>query len=122
MKTAISTEKEYKSAMRQIELLMNKGSENVTPQELDEIRRLALQAQRFEKQHFDIRQPTTLAGVIEMKMYELRLNQTEVAKKLNISSTKLSLILNGKQKPDVAFLKMVHENLAIDANLLLEVV
>jgi HTH-type transcriptional regulator / antitoxin HigA len=56
-----------------------------------------------------------------MKMYELKLNQSEMAKKLNVSNAKLSLILGGKQKPDIYFLKTVNENLGIDGNYLLSV-
>ena len=63
-----------------------------------------------------------MVGIIEMKMYEMRLKQTDVAQKLGVSNAKLSLIMNGKQRPDVAFLKSVHKQLHVDANLLLEVV
>lgn len=118
----ISTATEYKKVMKKIDALMNKGSGQVSKQELVEIRELALMAQRYEQQKYVIPPPTTLAGIIEMKMYEMRLKQTELAVKLKVSNTKLSMILNGKQKPDVAFLKSLHQNLHVDANLLLEAV
>ena len=108
--------------MKNIDVLMNKGSEHVTKSELNEIRELALLAQRYEKQTMQIKPPSTLAGIIEMKMYEMHLKQTDIAHKLQVSNTKLSMIMHGKQKPDVAFLKSVHEQLYVDANLLLEVV
>jgi HTH-type transcriptional regulator/antitoxin HigA len=41
-------------------------------------------------------------------MYELRLNQAGMAKQLGVSMAKLSLILDNRQKPDVAFLKAIH--------------
>ena len=44
----------------------------------------------------------------------------ELAKKLNVSDTKLSLIMNGKQKPGIDFLKAVHSELNIDAEFILE--
>ena len=55
-------------------------------------------------------------------MVQLKLNQQSTAQVLGISEAKLSLIMNGKQKPDVYFLKAVHEKLKVDANLLLEIV
>ena len=58
----------------------------------------------------------------EMKMYEMRLKQKELAKKLNVSDAKLSLIMNGKQKPDINFLKAVHLQLNISGDYLLKVV
>jgi HTH-type transcriptional regulator / antitoxin HigA len=125
MKTStkvIGKDSEYKKVMKKIDVLMNKGSEHVTKSELNEIRELALMAQSYEKQNYTIKAPSTLAGVIEMKMYEMRLKQTEMAQKLQISNAKLSMIMHGKQKPDVAFLKSVHEQLYVDANLLFDVI
>jgi len=120
--TTIEKETDYKKVMKKIDSLMSKGSDTVTKSELSEIRELALMAQAYEKQHFVIKPPSTLAGIIELKMYEMRLKQTELAQKLEVSNAKLSLIMNGKQRPDIAFLKSVHKQLHVDANLLLEVV
>ena len=44
----------------------------------------------------------------------------DLARKLNISDAKLSLIMNGKQKPDVDFLKAVHTQLHVDAEFILQ--
>ncbi len=118
----IASETDYNSVMAKIDKLMAKGSANVTKNELAEIRSLALKAQAYEKKKYIIEPPTTLAGIIEMKMYDMKLRQTQLAKKLHISDTKLSLIMSGKQKPDISFLKAVHKELQIDANLLLEAV
>ena len=118
----ISSEGDYASIMSKIDKLMAKGSENVSKKELTEIRDLALKAQAYEKGKFVIAPPTTFAGIIEMKMYDMQLIQTQLAKKLHISDTKLSMIMSGKQKPDVSFLKAVHKELNIDANVLLEAV
>jgi len=58
--------------------------------------------------------------MIEMRMYEMRLKQHDLAKKLNISDAKLSLIMNGKQRPDVDFLKAVYTELNVDAEFILQ--
>ena len=118
----IASENDYNAIMSKIDKLMAKGSENVSKQELTEIRILALKAQAYEKKKFIIEPPTTFAGIIEMKMYDMKLRQTQLARKLHISDTKLSLIMSGKQKPDISFLKAVYKELKIDANLLLEAV
>lgn len=46
------TEAEYKDIMARIDSLMGKGSENVSPEELAEIRRLAQIAQEFEQEKY----------------------------------------------------------------------
>jgi len=99
---------------------MAKGSEIVSKEELAEIRNLALAAQNYEQQKYVIAAPSTLNGMIEMRMYEMRLKQHDLAKKLNISDAKLSLIMNGKQRPDVDFLKAVYTELNVDAEFILQ--
>lgn len=108
--------------MSQIDSLMAKGSNQVTKSELAEIRKLSMAAQQYEQNKYEINPPTTLAGIIEMKMYDMRLKQKDLARKLNVSDAKLSLILKGKQKPDIEFLKAVHKELQVNADLLLNVV
>lgn len=115
----ISTESAYKKVMTKIDTLMIKGSKNVTKTELSEIRKLALAAQNYEANKFVIDAPSTLTGMIEMKMYENKLRQKDVARQLNVSPAKLSLIMSGKQKPDINFLKALHTKLNVDANFLL---
>ncbi len=118
----ISDDNNYREAMSEIDRLMSKRSNNVTKSELAQIRKLSLSAQEYEQSKYEIEDPTTLAGVIEMKMYDMRLKQKELAKKLNVSDAKLSLIMNGKQKPDIGFLKAVHKELDVNAELLLNVI
>ncbi|WP_295769209.1 helix-turn-helix domain-containing protein [uncultured Mucilaginibacter sp.] len=117
---AIKSDGDYQTVMTKIDGLMAKGSENVTQEELQEIRELAKQAQAFEQEKYEVEAPTTLIGMVEMRMFEMKLKQRDLAQKLNMSDAKLSLIMNGKQRPGVDFLKAVHAQLHIDANFLLE--
>lgn len=116
----ITNEADYKNVMAKIDSLMAKGSGNVSKEELSEIRTLAQSAQGYEQKRYVIEAPTTLVGMIEMRMFEMKLRQCDLAQKLNVSDAKLSLIMNGKQKPDIVFLKAVHTHLHIDANFILE--
>jgi len=119
----IADEQAYNTAMERINTLMKKGEDNLSPKEEAELSSLALAAEEYEEEHiYKPSPPKTLEGLIELYMYKKRLKQGQIAQKLGISQAKLSLILSGKQKPDVKFLKAVHKNLDIDANQLLEVV
>ncbi|MEJ7693316.1 helix-turn-helix domain-containing protein [Daejeonella sp.] len=115
----VTGEEKYKEIMKRVDSLMAKGSERVSKKELVEIRELAVSLQDYEQKKYVIDPPSTLAGMIEMRMFEMRLKQKDVAKKLRISDAKLSLIMNGKQKPDVDFLKAVHTELKVDAEFIL---
>jgi HTH-type transcriptional regulator/antitoxin HigA len=119
-KMKIENEKEYNATMKKIDALMKKGEKNLTDKEAEEIRTLALAAQAYEKSIYTIPAPKTLEGLIELKMYERRLKQKELAKLLGIGEPKLSQIMSRKRKADVAFLKAAHERLGIDGNVLLE--
>jgi len=116
----IKNEADYNQVMEKIDSLMAKGSDKVSKDELYQIRLLAEKAQAYEQTKYMIEAPSTLIGMIEMRMFEMRLKQKELAKKLNVSDTKLSLIMNGKQKPGIDFLKAIHSELNIDAEFILE--
>jgi HTH-type transcriptional regulator/antitoxin HigA len=121
-KSKINTEMDYNATMKKIDALMKKGENNLTNKEAAELKSLALAAQVYEKSIYIIPAPRTLEGLIELKMYERRLKQKELAKLLGIGEPKLSQIMSKKRKPDVAFLKAAHEQLGIDGNLLLRYV
>lgn len=121
-KTKIRNEGNYNAALKKIDALMKKGETRLTIKEAEELRRLAIAAQAYEKAIYTIPAPTTLEGFIELKMYERKLKQKELAKLLGIGEPKLSQIMSKKRKPDVAFLKALHTLLGIDGNILLEYV
>ena len=75
----------------------------------------------YEDINFAIPLPQTVQGLIELKMYERKLKQKDIAKMLNITDTKLSEILHHKRRPGLSLLKAMNEVLGIDGNLLLEI-
>ena len=113
---AIKSERQYDSIMD----IMNKGEANITKEESEKLRTMALAAQAFEKEHYYIEPPKTFQGMIELRMYELKLRQKDLAEKLGVSNAKLSLIMNGKQRPDVPFIKAVYNELNIPADFILQ--
>lgn len=117
---AISSKKEYDEVMKELFDLMNKGENNLNEDQSNRAKELALSAQKYEKAFYTIPMPETLYGMVEMKLFEKKMKQAELAEKLKLSQTKLSMILNGKQKPDIPFLKGIRKELNIDANFILD--
>jgi HTH-type transcriptional regulator / antitoxin HigA len=66
--------------------------------------------------------PTTLIGMIELKMYEMRLKQRDLADLLGVESSRVSEYLNGKRKINIEIAKKIHEKLGIDGNFILKTV
>ncbi len=118
----IQNEKEFDRVVKKVEMLMNKGSMHISEEEFAEIRRLSLAAQEYENNKYTIDPPKTLEGIIEWIMYQQRLKQKDMASALGISDTKLSMVMCGKQKPDVVLLKSLHEKYGVNAEILLSVV
>ena len=116
----IENEKDYNATMKKIDALMKKGEANLTDKQAEKLRVLALAAQAYEKSIYTIPAPKTLEGLIELKMYERKLKQKELARLLGVGEPKLSQIMSKKRKPDVAFLKATHKLLGIDGNVLLD--
>ncbi len=118
MKT-IKTVSRYNKIMADILQLMNKGEANLSKSEIVKLRSMTLAAQAYEKNIYTIPAPSTVEGMIELRMYEMKLKQKELAKLMGVAEPKLSQILNGKREPDVHFLKAAFLKLHIDPAFLL---
>ena len=67
-----------------------------------------------------IRQPKTLTEMLELKMYERKLKQKDLAALLGISATRLSEVMQGKRKVNMDLAKRLYSVLKIDAGCILE--
>jgi antitoxin component HigA of HigAB toxin-antitoxin module len=108
--------------MKEIDTLMKRGEENLDPKEMERLRILAEAAEDYEDTNEPLPVPSSLPDMIRLKMFQLKLKQHYTAKLLGVSEAKLSLIMSGKQKPDIYFVKALHEKLNLDANQILKAV
>lgn len=120
-KIQLHTKEAYDAVMKEIDALMRRGEKSLSKNELNRMKLMAAAAELYEDTHDPLPLPESLADMIRMRMFQLRLNQAFTAKLLGVSDAKFSLILSGRQRPDIAFVKAVHEKLNVDANLLLQV-
>lgn len=118
----IGSEEAYELTMREIDILMRKGEENLSDAEKKRLVELADAAERYEDTTHPLPLPASLPDIIRMKMMQLRIRQNYAAKLLGVSDAKFSMIMNGNQKPDIYFIKAVHDKLKVDANLLLKAI
>lgn len=126
MKTAIIKKKFEKAEIKMNELLaistQKGGFNNLTSKENADLDKYTQIVKEYEDVNYTIPLPQTVQGLIELKMYEKKLKQKELAKMLNTTDTKLSEIMHNKRKPNISFLKAMNEILGIDGNLLLKIV
>ncbi|OFX24457.1 MAG: hypothetical protein A2033_13635 [Bacteroidetes bacterium GWA2_31_9] len=126
MKIEIS-KAEYAEAEKQMNELLaiatkKGGFDYLTKNESEELNNYTQIVKAYEDMHYTIAIPQTVQGLIELKMFEKKLKQKEMAKLLNTTDTKLSEIMHNKRKPSISFLKAMHQILGIDGNLLLNIV
>ena len=121
-KPLIANKEAYDLTMKEIDALMQQGENNLDKTELTRLKSLAIAAEAFEDREDPLPSPTGLAELVRMQMFRLKLTQQFTARLLGVSEAKLSLIMNGKQRPDVAFIKALHSKLDLDANQVLEAV
>ena len=124
VKTArgIQSKEVYELTMKEINALMKKGEENLTKKQLERLHILAEAAENYEDAYDPLPVPSSLPDMIRMRMFQLKLKQHFAARLLGVSEAKLSLIMSGKQKPDIYFIKALHQKLNLDANQILQAV
>lgn len=123
MKYQISSKKAYHETMVAIYKLMDKGEENLKPEELKKLSAMVVAAEKYEDEVLGLKpqkEPESIAEAVELKMFEKKISQSRLAEELGLAKSKLSELLSGKRKPDVQFLKMLYKVLKIDAGFLLE--
>lgn len=108
----------YTSAqLRLEELLTMNDVEN--SKYADELIKVSDIIEEYEEIHFNIGLPS-LKEVIELRMFELKLKQKDLAQLLNVSASRISEIFNGKREITLAIAKALHKKLDIDSDIILQ--
>lgn len=111
----IKTEQEYRLALKKMETVFH-AKPNTTEGDILEL--LALVIENYEDKHYKI-EPLTPLEALKCEMEEQGLTQTNLAKRFGMSKSTISEILNGKKDMSVRFMKYLHNDLGIPANVLL---
>ena len=111
----IHSDKDYQYALSRIEELFDAkaGSE-----EGDELEILGIMIDEYENKHFPIESPTPLEA-IKFRMDQLGWNQSDLSKLFG-SKSRASEILSGKRSLSLKQMKLVHKELKIPAEILLQ--
>jgi HTH-type transcriptional regulator/antitoxin HigA len=116
----IKTENQYSEALGRAEVIMLKGSQNLTATEAVELKELSLAIQQYEEAVYPLPKPQSLQAMLEWKMYERRLKQKDLAKLLDEPDSRISELLTGKKAMNIRLAKKLYKVLGIPADFLLE--
>ena len=118
--TKILTEEQYRAAMERIEDLL-KIVDDSTPQDSKDSVELVLLSNLvadYEEEHYPIKNPS-LVEVLKLRMFEMGLTQTSLAKKLGMNQSKISEIISGKCEPTLKQARKMSIELDIDPAIVL---
>lgn len=111
----IKTEQDYELALKNMETVLNAKLD--TP-EGDHLEILSLLVHEYEQKHYKIEALSPLEA-LKFEMEEQGLSQSSLAKRFGMSKSTVSEILSGKKQMSLQFLKFLHHDLGIPANVLL---
>lgn len=120
MKT-VETKKEYEEALAKIDELLVKVGNDHSYDNPDFVMmdRLSDLVVNYEDKHYKIRTPT-LIDVIKLRMYEMGLKQSDLAKQLDVPTSRISEYLRGKRDITMDIARKLHSKLNIDGDIILQ--
>ncbi len=117
---SISNEVEYQAALEAIEPFLQKGFDNLTVEEDDELARMSALIEEYEAVHYPMPfKPKTMVEMLELKMFERKLKQKDLAKVLQVTENRISEVMNGKRKVNMDLAKRLYLELNIDPHFIL---
>lgn len=117
---SISNEVEYQAALDAIEPFLLKGFDNLSFEEDEELARMSGLIEEYEAVHYPLPfKPKTLVEMLELKMFERRLKQKDLAKVLQVTENRISEVMNGKRKVNMDLAKRLYSELNIDPHFIL---
>ena len=112
---------DYKIKLKRFEKLLKqltlKGK--LSNNENDELDQLSDQIQEYEEKHYSFK-AESLIEMIELRMYQRKLKQKDLAKILGTTPSRISEVLNGKRTLTLDLAKSLYKKLNIDAELILK--
>lgn len=126
MVTDIQSEAEYRQVQAEVEAYLQKATQgggfaSLSESDDQELLRLSHLMRAYEQHHFPMpTQPQTLAGMIELKMFERKLKQKDLAKLLEVEAPRVSELLRGKRRLSMEMARQLYKKLGIPADFILE--
>lgn len=126
MMTDIQTEADYRAVQAEVEAYLQKATQgggfaSLSEQDDQELLRLSHLMRAYEQVNYPMpSQPQTLAGMIELKMFERKLKQKDLAELLEVEAPRVSELLRGKRRLSLEMARQLYKKLGISAEFILE--
>jgi HTH-type transcriptional regulator / antitoxin HigA len=119
-KSVISNESDYRFALAAIEPFLQKDFSQLTTEEEGELARITSLIEEYEAVYYPLPfKPKNMVEMLELKMFERKLKQKDLAQVLEVTENRISEVMNGKRKINMDLAKRLHNKLNIDAQFIL---
>ena len=120
--TRLENETQYEAAMSRIEELLKIVDDNTPADDKNSIELVILSnlVADYEDIHYPIAKPS-LVDILKLRMYEMGLNQSSLAKLLGMNQSKISEIISGKSEPTLKQARTISKTLNISPTIVLGV-
>ena len=120
--TKLENEKQYESAMKRINELLEVVGEDTLEDDFRSVELVLLSnlVADYEDEHYPIKKPT-LIDVLKLRMYEMGLTQSALAALLGMNQSKISEIMSGKCEPTLKQARKISQELNIPPAIVLGV-
>lgn len=118
----IENDTQYRGALKRVEELILTLPEDA-PKDSPEMIELVLLGNLvadYDEEHYPVGEPT-LVDIIKLRMYEMGLNQTAIAKLIGVSPSRISEYLSGKKEPTLKQARKLCLKLNIEPSIVLGV-
>ena len=114
-------EAEYKRITARIDELLKIVDDNAPQDDPSKQELVALSdiIENYETEHYPLGSPS-LKDVIELRMFEMKLKQKDLAELLETSTSRISEYLNGKRDITIEMARALHKKLNIDSDIILQ--
>ena len=115
----IKNKSDYDKANNRMEQLLKIVDNNtdITDENYIELDKLSDLIAVYEKENYSMR-PSNLIEMVQLRMYQRKLKQKDLAEILNTTPSRISEFLKGKLKLSFSFAKSLYNKLNIDADLI----
>ncbi len=114
----VTNDEEHAAVLKKVDALMRINSANTTREERQHIRAMGEALMAYEQSIYEIPEPSTLEGILERQMYNMKREGKDLAQTLGISQEELEMIMWEDKKAETELLNVIKEKLNISSEVI----
>lgn len=114
----VTNDEEHAAILKKVDALMRINEADTTREQRQHIRAMGEALMAYEQSIYEIPEPSALEGILEMRMYEMRMEHQDLAQMLGISQDELEKIMWDDKKVGIELLNVIKAKLDISPDVI----